>query len=196
MDLVDTDWRDDVPTGCSDPLCVIFESHTKHKHKRGCNCSSCRGRRNRRSGKRAQNVAYRNAGGVEAFRNAVSNEETWSAFSWCPGMRWEVKSGASIPKWVTSAISQVLSAGHGDDIRPALIIKPKGTSTHWVLMKLKDLEAECRELVQTVVASPASINESVNESITDERMSAVQNRLHTIRAEVDAAEKCLRGWDK
>lgn len=188
MNMADADWHDDAPLGCPDPLCIVIGLHTKHSHKRGCKCRPCIGRRSRRSGKRAQNIAYTNAGGVEAFRNAVSNEETWSAFSWCPGMRWEVKSGASVPKWVTSAISQVVSAGHGDDVRPALIIKPKGTSTHWVLMKLEDLEAECRELVQTVVASPISI--------TDERVAAVQNKLHTIRAEVDAAEKCLRGWDE
>jgi hypothetical protein len=169
-----------LPPICSaDFLCIIADEHVKHKHKRGCPCPSCRGRRNRRSGKRAQAGAYRQAGGVEAFRDAVTNEETWSAFDWAPGVRWEAKSGSSIPKWLTNAIEQVRSA-HGDSIRPALIIKPKGTSVFWVVIKLEDLEAECRELAS---AAPGTL--------TDERIEFMQAKIHAMRAILDSTEKAL-----
>lgn len=172
-----------------DTLCILVSEHNgKCKHKRMCSCRSCIGRRNRRSGKKAQHMAFKTMGGIEEFPGQSNEEERWSGFDFLPNVRWEIKSGgSSVPKWVVNAIQQVYN-GHGDGIRPALIIKPKGTSTYWVLMKLEDLEAECRELVRAVTVSP--------ELITDERVAAVQSKLHAMRALLDSAENHLCGRDR
>lgn len=172
---------------CPDPLCTLTGYHAKHRHVRGCSCRSCIGRRSRRKGHAAQNKAFHAVGGTEAFRGQMTDEELWHGPPFAPGIRFEVKSGGSVPKWVVNAIQQVRN-GRSEDVRPALIIKPKGTSQYWVLMRLEDLEAECRELMQAAVTSP--------ELITDERVMEVQNKLHAMRALLDAAEARLCGRDR
>lgn len=172
-----------VPIPCSDPFCILTSYHEKHKHKYRCPCKPCTGKRSRRKGHTAQNKAFKTIGATEAFRGQMTNEELWSGPDWAPGLRFEIKSGASIPKWLTNAISQVTTA-HGDDVRPALIIKPKGTSTYWVVIKLDDLKTECEELVRQ---QPGEL--------TDERISAVQAKIHSVRAILDSAEKALTRRD-
>lgn len=168
-----------------DRLCMLETGHSgRHRHKRGCKCRSCVGRRSRRSGRTVQNKVFRDGGGVEAFPGAHLNEETWQGFEWAPGVRFEVKSGASVPKWVTNAIGQV-QAGHGDGVRAGLIIKPKGTSQNWVVMRLDDLESECRELMQRD-------GEMANDPEMRDRIRiTVQSHLHAARRELEAAEQSL-----
>lgn len=110
-------------------------------HPRGCKCPSCVGRRNRRKGAEKQRQARKALGIQPRFHAEGSNEERWSESPHLPGMRFEVKSGGQISKWLIAAIAQVEASRSfvGTMFRPAVVLAPPGTSKQYVVIEMNDL---------------------------------------------------------
>lgn len=130
--------------GCqSDSRCRLDDGHEgRCRHPRGCKCRPCTGRRARRSGKRAQAAAFHAIEPGEAFDGSMRDEEGWLSPPWAPSVRFEVKSGRMVPAWIINALGQVRAAG----ARAALVVKPKGSTELWVVMRLADFRAQCEDL--------------------------------------------------
>lgn len=75
------------------------------------------------------------------YRGQRANEESWPESLLLPGLRWEVKFGAQIPKWLTEAISQVEAGrpGMSSLFKPAVAIVPSDYSTPYAVVALEDL---------------------------------------------------------
>lgn len=96
--------------------------------KRTCTCPSCRGRRNRAKGSRAQREARKALGlQPERWKGREANEETWMA-----ALRVEVKAGAQVRPIATryvAARNQSDAARAIGDTRPfALYARPDGSA--------------------------------------------------------------------
>ena len=105
--------REWVPfTACPCGECeVVAAKLTKFGHALGCGCRSCIGRRNKRSGRKAQARSYRRLGGLAPF--TPGHEENAGTFS--VEVQVESKSGKQIPasfskfttlEWTRRALSQ------------------------------------------------------------------------------------------
>jgi len=118
---------------CPDMNCM--ETGTKLSHKTGhlvrvCRCSSCRGGRNQRKGKRAQATTHRRLGGTSW---TPSNEESARPYQVEVTVMPEVKTGEQIPAswekfvktdWFRRALDQSARAiPVGSGARPCVVIR-------------------------------------------------------------------------
>ena len=110
-------------------------------HPRGCKCPSCVGRRNRRKGQEKQRQARKALGIQPKFHGQAANEEAWNESPYLPGMRFEVKAGGQISKWLIAAIAQVEASRSfvGTMFKPAVVLAPQGTSKQYVVIGMDDL---------------------------------------------------------
>jgi hypothetical protein len=110
-------------------------------HPRGCDCKRCTGRRNRRKGLERQRVARKTLGITPQFHGQASNEEQWNESKDLPGIRFEVKSGKSLPVYFLNAIAQVEASRPyvGSMFKPAVVLSPSGTSKQYLVIELGDI---------------------------------------------------------
>ena len=116
------------PCGCDAEGMKLQLRHDRHLV--GCECSSCRGRRNRRKGQAGQAKAHRQLGGV-GF--TPSNEESARPYEVSCYVMAEVKTGEQIPasfdkfittEWFRRALSQSTRAiPVGSGALPCVVIR-------------------------------------------------------------------------
>jgi hypothetical protein len=81
------------------------------------------------------------------YRSKLGNEETWIESPHIPGVRWEVKSGKQVPKFLTDAMDQVQSTRSiGSLWKPAVLLWPNDGGRVHAVLDLDDLLQLCKSL--------------------------------------------------
>lgn len=136
------------PKGVCSCGCGVTGALGSTGHARRCTCASCRGRRNRRRGKLAEQSARRVLAPATPHGHG-GHEETWRG-AW----RVEVKAGAQVGPAITrwrSIEAQADAARAADDLRPLVaVLSPsgRGAGEPAVMLSLADWLAVQSEIAE------------------------------------------------
>lgn len=102
-----------------------------------------------RTGRRLQLEAARRLGVKTKYRSQLGNEESWVESPHIPGVRFEVKSGKQIPKFLTDAMDQVQSTRSiGSLWKPGVLLWPTDGGRVHAVLDLDDLLQLCTSLAE------------------------------------------------